>query len=163
MPSRLYWIDFVVYPIATLAITALTLRHWSWPAWFAGGAFMFGFAEYYIHRFFLHLVFEDRHKLHHALPRRYIVTPWYLSFLITGALALIVPWGMICGVMAAYSFYCYVHHWAHHPLSPRSRHGKLITYLCNNHYEHHLKNNVNYGVTSPMFDVVFSTYQPHRS
>jgi sterol desaturase/sphingolipid hydroxylase (fatty acid hydroxylase superfamily) len=64
---------------------------------------------------------------------------------------------MFVGLVAGYCSYEWLHYQAHHGASRLS----LLKYLKKYHLLHHGETpNLRFGVTSPLFDYLFGTYQP---
>ena len=79
-----------------------------------------------------------------------IATTTFLAF--DGPIALAVSTGAVLGYLYSEAYH---HHMHHRP--PRTRIG---AWLRRYHYVHHFVNpRVNFGFTSPIWDVVFGTYQ----
>lgn len=141
------------------------------------GWLSWGFVEYAIHRFVLHrrnssknsfrLPGNRTHLAHHknpsALERLYVplhegvpiaLAFWFLAWLVTGSwqAAAFLYTGFILG----YLFYELLDFEAHHG----SSRNPLMRYYKNYHLQHHLVDaKARYGVTSPLFDYLFGTYQ----
>lgn len=166
-----YFLDFVLVPIAAIALL-----------WFAGsqglallelgggaalGVLAWSLAEYWIHRLVFHgaTPFEAMHQQHHALPRDWIgIAPWgtFAGFAVIWLLAAIVvgaaPGAAItAGVMAGYLFYCVIHVSMHHDRARGfGRYGAMMRRL---HQAHHRGGRGNFGVSSPIWDLVFRTHR----
>jgi sterol desaturase/sphingolipid hydroxylase (fatty acid hydroxylase superfamily) len=143
------------------------------------GLISWGLYEYLVHRFVLHrdsgsksfvLPGNEIHLRHHAHPqdleRLYVtlregapVSAAYalLMWLLLGRWqAMAFPY---IGFHAGYFFYEWLDYQAHHG-HPRSR---LIRYLKKYHLQHHhVDGNRCYGVTSPLFDLLFGTFHLER-
>jgi sterol desaturase/sphingolipid hydroxylase (fatty acid hydroxylase superfamily) len=139
------------------------------------GLLSWGLYEYLVHRFVLHhdaraksfaLPGNEVHQRHHANPldleRLYVtlregapVSAAYalLMWLLLGS------WQAMAfayiGFHAGYFFYEWLDYQAHHG-RPRSR---IIRYLKKYHLQHHhVDGSRRYGVTSPLFDLLFGTF-----
>jgi hypothetical protein len=144
-------------------------------ALFAAGLLSWGLLEYVIHRFVLHrdpeagplaLPGNVTHLAHHADPealeRLYVplregvpVAAAYFA----AAWAATGSWRaaacMFAGLIAGYLFYEWLDYVAHHG---RSR-LRLLRYYRKYHLQHHyLADDARYGVTSPLFDILFGTH-----
>jgi sterol desaturase/sphingolipid hydroxylase (fatty acid hydroxylase superfamily) len=145
---------------------------------FLAGLFLWTFAEYTLHRFVFH--FRPRsplqekiaflfHGVHHAQPKcktRLVMPPpvsipfgalFYLLFYLVGAILLRRPeWvsPLAAGFLSGYLTYDLTHYATHHyPM----RWGFLKT-LKRHHMQHHYKNpGGRFGVSSPLWDLVFGT------
>jgi sterol desaturase/sphingolipid hydroxylase (fatty acid hydroxylase superfamily) len=147
------------------------------PALFVIGLFSWTLIEYFLHRFIFHGIKTEPwksltavfHLSHHEAvaahgPDLVITRPagslpfailFYFLFALLSlsfsAAALIET-----GVFAGYLFYECVHYSVHH-FQPKSRLGQL---LRNYHLQHHLVcPDRRFGVTSPLWDRVFGTYE----
>jgi len=141
------------------------------------GLLSWGFIEYGLHRFIFHYHARSRfgrqllyqaHLSHHENPKArdrifaslFLSTPiaaayWLLSWVATGS------WAAACwlfiGMAAGYFSYEWLHFQCHHG---RSR-LPLMRYLRKYHLLHHYKTpELRFGVTSPLFDLVFGTFRP---
>lgn len=149
-----YFLDFALVP---LAVTALLATCELAPGALLLGCAAWTLAEYWIHRllFHGHTPFEPMHQVHHALPKDMIgVASWG-----TFAAFALVWWlcgAMFCaGVMLGYLAYCLVHVRIHH--GDRTRFGRYLARMADHHVTHHRGGRSNFGVTSPLWDVVFGT------
>ncbi|MCP4441187.1 MAG: hypothetical protein GY810_19960 [Aureispira sp.] len=137
---------------------------------FLGGVFFWTFLEYTIHRFLGHkpkgrMEFTKEHLRHHR--EGHYFAPFYKkvigAFIILGLTTLLfaLPFGILngfvfsFGVISMYLVYEVVHKRAHTHAPP---HG-YAAYLRKHHFYHHFRNpEMNHGVTSPVWDMVFRTY-----
>jgi dihydroceramide fatty acyl 2-hydroxylase len=139
------------------------------------GLLSWGLIEYALHRFIFHL--ETRsggkfvyaaHLSHHENPRATdsLFASLQLSAPISAAYWLLA-WGVLgswraasylfMGLIAGYFCYEWLHFQAHH-MKPRLR---LFRYLKKYHLMHHYRApGLRFGVTSPLFDLVFGTFRP---
>ena len=143
----------------------------------AAGCLSWGFIEYGLHRFIFHYDARSRfgrkllyhaHLSHHENPKArdrifaslFLSTPiaaayWLFAWAITGSTA-VASW-LFIGMAAGYFGYEWLHFQCHHG---RSR-LRLMRYLRKYHLLHHYKTpELRFGVTSPLFDLVFGTYRP---
>lgn len=139
------------------------------------GILLWSFLEYLIHRFLFHLPFDGKqvtklkhllHGIHHVDPNDplRLVAPPVMSltilFLLFGLLSLFFTSAVILalgsGIVAGYLFYDYCHYALHH----FNFKNKIFKYLKRKHFSHHFKDkHMNFGVSSPLWDVVFRTYK----
>jgi sterol desaturase/sphingolipid hydroxylase (fatty acid hydroxylase superfamily) len=146
--------------------------------WAAAGLFLWTFTEYALHRFAFH------HRVRTALGRRihflahgiHHLDPWDGSRLVFPPLAgilialpifglfhlaLPLPAAMaaMAGLLVGYITYDMVHYFTHHG-KPRGPIGKFLKryHLAHHHKEPHRM----YGVSNPLWDVVFRTGAPRR-
>jgi sterol desaturase/sphingolipid hydroxylase (fatty acid hydroxylase superfamily) len=168
-----YYSDFVVYPVAVIALTGINFSHLTWLSgreWL--GAVIAGMVgwtllEYFIHRFALHwsAYFSPMHALHHGAPVDYIGTPSWISVTVWSGAVLLPAWylagfnfadGLTVGIMIGYWWYGTVHHVIHHHADrPTSPYFKELRAWHMRH--HHSPKQGNFGVTLPLWDYVFRT------
>ena len=148
------------------------------PLGFLAGIFLWTFAEYTLHRFVFHFQpdspWQEKviflfHGIHHLQPQcktRLVMPPavsipmavvFYLAYyLVFGALLGIPHWisPMFAGFITGYLAYDMTHYATHHiPM----RWG-VFKFLKRYHMQHHYKTpDQRYGVSSPLWDVVFRT------
>ena len=143
------------------------------------GVVMWGLFEYWLHRFVFHFDAQSGkghnfvyalHAFHHANPKvtddlfvslrlSLPITLFYCSL----AWALMRSWQamvyLFIGLMAGYFSYEFLHYQAHHR-TPRLR---VFRYLKMYHLLHHHQNSaLRFGVTTPLFDYLFGTFQSPR-
>jgi sterol desaturase/sphingolipid hydroxylase (fatty acid hydroxylase superfamily) len=148
------------------------LGAWATAALYLGGLFIWSFAEYWVHRGSFHHEPDTRaqlafvylvHGVHHAYPddsRRWMI-PLTVSVPILGLLYLIAR--VLCGgfgpplfagFMHGYLTYDLVHYFVHRGRVP----GRIGRYLRKYHMIHHYaKPDRHFGVSSPLWDLVFRT------
>ena len=166
---------FLIRPIVNLAPGA----GWAHiPVGFLVGLFIWTFAEYTIHRFVFHFdpkservakIWFMFHGVHHAQPQlktRLVMPPvlsiplaflfYFLYYFVVGRALGAAAWvdPLFSGFMLGYLVYDLTHYATHHwPM----RNGAL-KYLKRYHMLHHFKTpSARYGVSSPLWDVVFRT------
>ncbi len=148
------------------------------PVGFVIGAFLWTFAEYTIHRFVFHFDPKSErlakfwfmfHGVHHAQPQlktRLVMPPvlsiplaivfYFLYYFVVGKLIGAPTWvdPIFSGFMFGYFIYDMTHYATHHwPM----RSG-VLKYLKRYHMMHHFKTpQARYGVSSPLWDIVFRT------
>jgi sterol desaturase/sphingolipid hydroxylase (fatty acid hydroxylase superfamily) len=148
------------------------------PLWFFVGLFLWTLAEYLLHRFVFHFAARNPaqeriiflfHGVHHAQPQcktRLVMPPVVsipMAVVFYGGLTLIV--GMLLGqphlvgpltsgLVLGYIIYDLTHYATHHfPM----RSG-ILKYLKRYHMQHHYKTpDQRFGVSSPLWDIVFKT------
>jgi sterol desaturase/sphingolipid hydroxylase (fatty acid hydroxylase superfamily) len=135
------------------------------------GLFVFTLVEYVFHRWLFHghaNSARDGHDKHHADPHGYDALPFFLpplGVLVLAALfAVVAPWStafLLSGALAAgYATYGVSHTVIH---ATRFRAGVAVRWAANHHI-HHNHPECNFGVTSPLWDIVLGTrYVPLRS
>ena len=138
------------------------------------GILLWTLIEYGLHRFVFHWVPENRalrtivaefHLVHHARPRdpgRILARPQTtlplsatilgIMFVLTGSA--VMTTGITLGVWAGFLYYEWVHYRVHISSSVRG-----LNSHRRRHFAHHFVNDrTGFGVTSPLWDVVFGTY-----
>jgi sterol desaturase/sphingolipid hydroxylase (fatty acid hydroxylase superfamily) len=148
------------------------------PLGFVLGLFLWTFTEYAIHRFVFHFPprspWQERvsflfHGVHHAQPQmktRLVMPPvvslplalisYGLFYLVAGVLLGALNWVSVIfsGFIIGYLAYDMIHYATHH-FPMRRGIGK---FLKRYHMQHHAKTpNQRYGVSSPLWDIVFRT------
>jgi sterol desaturase/sphingolipid hydroxylase (fatty acid hydroxylase superfamily) len=144
-------------------------------ALFLAGTVGWTFAEYWLHRWVFHLAPSANrvirsiqfaaHGYHHEFPEdpRRLVAPPIMAVPIASFLAAVVilcfpgNWPpILAGTFFGYLCYDWIHYYAHHG-RPRFAAGKFMRRF---HLEHHYKSaETQFGLSSPLWDLVFSTYR----
>ena len=174
------WLPVAIYFLTRAVITrAADVSAVYLPAGFLLGVLLWSFTEYTLHRFVFH--YKPRsprqeriiflfHGIHHAQPQcktRLVMPPAVsipLSLIYYGLLSLILGtllglsqwiWPIYSGLVIGYLAYDLTHYATHHfPM----RHGYL-KFLKRYHMQHHYKTpNLRFGVSSPLWDLVFGTF-----
>ncbi len=135
------------------------------------GASLWTLGEYLMHRFGMHELrgkgLASREHLRHHAERDSILESWWFAWagvlgvgfaLGAGAARVLGPAGACLGVgwVAAYGFYDWIHFRAHrrHVAHPYER------WVRRHHFHHHFGHPMaNHGVTTPIWDMVFGTYE----
>jgi len=128
------------------------------------GLFIFSYLEYSVHRWLFHGSVEiivQGHRAHHKNPQGYDALPFFLPSLVilglTGVFVLLMPTSyafLLSGTMAfGYVTYGLSHFSIHHthfrqPLARR---------WTANHLIHHYHPESNFGVTTPLWDILLGT------
>lgn len=137
------------------------------------GLFAFSFIEYFFHRWMFHTripLFEQGHRMHHEHPLGYDSLPFFLPAAVLLALAgvfmLIMPTGLallIAGaITSGYIIYGLTHFAIHHVRFKQP----LLRRWAGAHHVHHYHPECNFGVTTPLWDVLLGTRyvrQPRKS
>jgi sterol desaturase/sphingolipid hydroxylase (fatty acid hydroxylase superfamily) len=151
---------------------------WHIPAGFILGIFVWTATEYLMHRYVFHFhpkqewaqrIFFLFHGVHHAQPncKTRLVMPPAASipmalvfiglFFGLGALLGVQQWSapLVAGFTLGYIVYDLTHYATHHmPMK-----GRAMKFLKKYHMMHHFKTpDERYGVSSPLWDLVFGTY-----
>jgi sterol desaturase/sphingolipid hydroxylase (fatty acid hydroxylase superfamily) len=136
------------------------------------GAFVWTLAEYVIHRFLGHdrrtmpNFFSKEHTAHHSQGDYFAPTAKKVQATLV-ALAFVLPAaslavGFVAGLAFSVGFLSMyvtyeVLHRREHTHEGIGRYGR---YLRRHHFHHHFENpRMNHGVTSPVWDIVFGTYE----
>lgn len=143
---------------------------------FVGGVLLWTLLEYTLHRFAFHakpgatratkLNLFMLHGYHHEFPDDpwRLVAPPLMSWPIAAVVALVYRlvagptlwWPLFGGTVLGYLAYDWVHYYTHH-FTPTTTLGK---YLRRIHLVHHFADGEkNMGISSPLWDFVFGTYQ----
>ena len=128
------------------------------------GLFVFSFVEYAFHRWLFHgsvRIMEEGHHKHHEQPQGFDSLPFFLSPLLMLALAAVLTLALPtsfallgAGALAAgYATYGASHLTMHYR---RFRHS-LPRRWAAAHHIHHFHPDKNFGVTSPLWDVLLGT------
>jgi sterol desaturase/sphingolipid hydroxylase (fatty acid hydroxylase superfamily) len=118
--------------------------------------------EYLIHRVVFHNVPFARksHQEHHAKPSGKTGYSSFHSLAIFLVLTLVLPSSLVVGITAGYFCYICMHHGIHHwriPVEGWMYPAKM------RHLMHHRGLEVNFGVTSTLWDHVFGTFEAFKS
>ena len=173
------WLPVVVYLLVRSILNAPAGAFpWYIPAGFLVGLFIWTFSEYMLHRFVFHFPAKTPrmqritflfHGVHHAQPQcktRLVMPPvvsiplaviFYGLFYLVWAVIFGLPQWMeptFAGFMVGYLIYDLMHYATHHfPM----RSGYL-KYIKRYHMQHHYKTpDARYGVSSPLWDMIFKT------
>lgn len=153
--KALYYFDFVWMPVVIAGIAACI--DWSPAAagWALSGVALFTLIEYWVHRVVLHhIMWHSTHQRHHTHPAEYVSFPVWLIPLIYFAFWLVLPLDIFVGFLVGGLWFAAWHHILHHwKLS-----GWVLSYE-RWHNLHHRGLPVNYGITHPLWDILFLTYK----
>jgi sterol desaturase/sphingolipid hydroxylase (fatty acid hydroxylase superfamily) len=128
------------------------------------GLFAFSFIEYFFHRWMFHTrvpLFEQGHRTHHEQPLGYDSLPFFLPAVVlltlAGLFVLIMPAGFALLMAGAITFgyitYGLSHFTIHHV---RFKHPWLRRW-AGAHHIHHYHPDSNFGLTTPLWDVLLGT------
>jgi len=168
-----YFLDFVLMPPAAGALFAFAIDATGGSialAWCVAGVMLWQAFEYAIHRVLFHAFapLARMHDIHHANPKGFVGVASWLTFVGFGAtfgvIAVLagVPAAAACvaGILLGYLFYCAIHIRMHH--GDRARLWRYTRFMRELHAAHHRGGDGNFGVSSPLFDLIFRTYRPVR-
>lgn len=167
------WFGWIVVLGLWTAFTAMPW--WIGLAAFAGGVVITSLIEYFLHRFAFH--FEPKtergrlnhfilHGYHHDFPNdpmRLVLPPigiWPVAVVVGVVYWLVLGpyfWPVFGGTSLGYIAYDWIHYYTHH-FNPKRGVGKwLKRYHMMHHFDspHH-----RFGITSPLWDLVFGTFMP---
>ena len=131
-------------------------------ATFALGLFLWTFAEYVIHGWLGHMLAGRAaalHLVHHRDPHAVFTIGAWLPLVILWTTTLVVfglcSWTiLLSGITSGFALYEFVHYHIHFHRSGNS----VDRYLHARHLTHHRKGSDSYfGVTSPLWDLIFGT------
>jgi sterol desaturase/sphingolipid hydroxylase (fatty acid hydroxylase superfamily) len=164
-----YWAEVAVDAVLCVALFIAGWRHHSGGALiallaFAIGLFAFSFLEYFFHRWMFHTrvpLFEQGHRTHHEQPLGYDSLPFFLPavvlLILAGVFALLMPSGFALLLTSAITFgyICYglSHFIIHHVRFQRP----WLRRWAGAHHVHHHHPSTNFGVTTPLWDVLLGT------
>ncbi len=135
------------------------------------GLFVFSFTEYMVHRYLFHShnasdkknMTYRLHHIHHDHPRdkERLALPLPVGLAVAGVVYLLFWLAMgtytpffFPGFLTGYALYLFVHYLIHTRRPPKN----LFRVLWKNHSIHHYQDDTKaYGVTSPLWDVIFRT------
>lgn len=161
----------VVLGASYLTATDTTVGLGAALGWLALGLAIWSLAEYLLHRFMFHFDKSPKlhfflHGIHHEYPNdhtRLVMPPgasgvmavafWFLFRAVVGY-EMALP--LFAGFVAGYVWYDTTHYWAH-IAKPTTRWGRM---LRRHHMQHHYATpHIRFGVSTPLWDVVFGTYK----
>lgn len=144
-------------------------------ALYTSGILLWTLIEYVLHRWVFHLKPTSpeskwrqfmMHGYHHQFPndKMRLVAPPLMSWPLAALFAVIFRsalgpnlwWTLFGGTAAGYLAYDWIHYYTHH-FRPTTALGK---FLRKNHMIHHFGNpRMNHGISSPLWDFAFGTFQ----
>jgi sterol desaturase/sphingolipid hydroxylase (fatty acid hydroxylase superfamily) len=168
-----YWAEVVIDALFGIALIAFGIRMSSAPfeavvSTLLTGLLAFSFMEYFCHRWLFHgpiAIFKDGHASHHNDPRGYDALPFFIPPLVLmGLIAILVsflPTAYTCllsGAMAiGYVIYGLSHFVIHHVRFQLP----FVRNWAARHHIHHFHPERNFGVTTPLWDVILKTLYQH--
>ncbi len=164
-----YWFSFVSDPLTVLfflfweafvlrsSILVVTVS-------FGSGLLSWTLIEYVFHRWVYHkgrTPAHVGHKKHHEAPEALIAMPWFIVTAVFASVWYVLAYrlqlhfilGWLAGLLAGFVFYGVFHHIHHHFHFKNRQYRKLRAH----HFIHHQYPDVNFGVTSRLWDHVFGT------
>ncbi len=159
----LYYLDMWLAPLLAATIigeATASGASWEWFGWCIFGVILFSFVEYWVHRSLLHRWFyHGQHERHHTHPEEKVIFPWWYTPAIFAGFFVVLPLHVFAGFVLGYCWFLYWHHALH--FWRLDRHPWVRAY-ASWHNLHHAGLPVNYGITTPMWDFIFRTYQTAR-
>jgi sterol desaturase/sphingolipid hydroxylase (fatty acid hydroxylase superfamily) len=153
-PAWTWYVGFGAGPLAAAAWTILFPD----PLAILGGLLLFTLLEYITHRWILHwIMWSKHHQRHHVYPEEYTMFPWWYIPLVMTGFWLLLPNAMFGGFLWGYALFIWWHHVLHH--YDRDKLPGWVQRYAAWHDVHHHKTRYNYGITHPLWDVVFGTYR----
>jgi dihydroceramide fatty acyl 2-hydroxylase len=178
------WLPVIVFFLARAVLSAVAEAFPARvPLGLLAGMFLWTLAEYSLHRWVFHFrprtPWQERvvflfHGIHHAQPQcktRLVMPPavsvpmafvsYGILYGIAGPLLRIPQWidPLFAGLVLGYLTYDLIHYGTHHSPMP----GRALKYLKRHHMLHHFRTpDQRFGVSMPLWDVVFST-MPHEA
>lgn len=166
-----YWMSFIYD--GTVAVILAFVSYINGVSFFMGivfffsGMLFFTLIEYIVHAKMFHgslTPFVKAHAKHHKDPYGYDAMPFFFAQFIIAPFygVAILAFGIdlatifTSGIFIGYVTYGLTHH-AMHRVKPKSTYFK---YMVAFHNQHHTNPKMNHGVTVPIWDRVFGTYEP---
>lgn len=170
-----YWAELVLDMVLALLLVVEGWRHDTGRPLIALlacllGLFAFSFIEYFFHRWMFHTqvpLFEQGHRMHHERPLGYDSLPFFLPavvlLVLAGLFMLIMPSGlamlMTGSITFGYIAYGLSHFIIHHVRFKQP----LLRRWAGAHHVHHYHPESNFGVTTPLWDVLLGTRYVRRT
>ncbi|HXD36166.1 MAG TPA: sterol desaturase family protein [Rhodanobacter sp.] len=128
------------------------------------GLFAFSFVEYFFHRWMFHTripLFAQGHNLHHERPLGYDSLPFFLPAAIllalTAVFVALMPTGFALLLASAITFGYIIYGLAHFIIHHARFKQPLLRRWAAAHHVHHYHPDSNFGVTTPLWDVLLGT------
>lgn len=170
-----YWAELVLDAVLGLLLVVEGWRHDTGRPLIALlacllGLFVFSFIEYFFHRWMFHTrvpLFEQGHRMHHERPLGYDSLPFFLPavvlLVLAGLFMLIMPSGLAM-LMAGSITFGYIAYGLSHFIIHHVRFRQpLLRRWAGAHHVHHYHPESNFGVTTPLWDVLLGTRYVRRS
>jgi sterol desaturase/sphingolipid hydroxylase (fatty acid hydroxylase superfamily) len=168
-----YWISFVSDPVTIgffVIWEALVLRTNAGTllVGYGSGLLSWSLVEYIGHRYLYHKAGSPAHYghlTHHKLPMKLVALPWFIITAIMTSAWYVFAYYLqfpivliyLAGLLTGFVFYGVLHHFLHRINCKNAWYEKLRSH----HLTHHQIPNVNFGLTSPLWDYLFRTkYRP---
>ena len=164
-----YWAEFGVDSALCLLLLVLGWRsHADGPLTallaLGVGLFAFSFIEYFFHRWMFHTripLFAQGHDMHHQRPLGYDSLPFFLPpavlLALAGVFVLVMPTGFALLLASAITFGYIVYGLSHFIIHHVRFKQPLLRRWAGAHHVHHYHPESNFGVTTPLWDVLLGT------
>lgn len=164
-----YWAEVVV---DTLLATALVVEGWRHHVGGTAsavlavllGLFAFSFIEYFFHRWMFHTrvpLFEQGHRTHHEQPLGYDSLPFFLPAVVlltlAGLFSLVMPTGFALLIAGAITFGYIIYGLSHFIIHHVRFKQPWLRRWAGAHHVHHHHPETNFGLTTPLWDVLLRT------
>lgn len=163
-----YYVDLIIFPVTAFVLLLCSGgRPVARASFFVAGALLWSSIEYVVHRHIFHRKpLSDLHDQHHAFPAAYIGVPSAYTVPAFAAATLYFVWlfgapyglAFSAGLLAWYSWYIVVHDIYHHG-SAELTDALRLGGMKRRHNAHHRGGHYNFGVSSPLWDLVLGTYK----
>jgi len=169
-----YWAEFIVDGLLVVALLGAGLKHPDMSleralGIMAMGMILFSLIEYCIHRWLFHWLdspLSQGHEAHHQNPMGFDALPFFLPAMVSigilGLLSELMPdataFVLTGSIVGGYLIYGASHHFIHHV---RYQHPWIKRWAALHHI-HHVHPDSNYGVTTPLWDVLLGTRYVQR-
>ncbi|MEP6896928.1 MAG: sterol desaturase family protein [Rhodanobacter sp.] len=169
-----YWIEVGVDLTLAIALVSEGWRHHRGGPLTAAlalglGLLAFSLIEYCFHRWMFHTripLFEQGHRLHHERPLGYDSLPFFLPAAVllslTGLCALVMPIGFALLMTGAVTFGYIVYGLSHFIIHHVRFKQPLLRRWAGAHHVHHYHPGTNFGLTTPLWDVLLGTRYVRR-
>lgn len=128
------------------------------------GLFIFSYLEYSVHRWLFHgsvQMIVQGHRAHHENPQGYDALPFFLPSLIilglTCVFVLLMPTSYAFLLSGAVAFGYVTYGLSHFSIHHTRFHQSLVRRWAGNHLIHHYHPESNFGVTTPLWDILLGT------
>jgi sterol desaturase/sphingolipid hydroxylase (fatty acid hydroxylase superfamily) len=164
-----YWAEVVVDSALGTLLFAAGVRYYTGSVFgaiaaVALGLFIFSFLEYFFHRWVFHThipLFEEGHRMHHEHPLGYDSLPFFLPAAVllglTGSVVLLLPTGFALFLVGSITFGYITYGLAHFAIHHVRFKQPLLRRWAGAHHVHHYHPDTNYGVTTPLWDILLGT------
>jgi sterol desaturase/sphingolipid hydroxylase (fatty acid hydroxylase superfamily) len=164
-----YWTELVLDTALGAWLLVVGWRHLDGGPWLAAGAialglFAFSFIEYFFHRWMFHTripLFAQGHDMHHQRPLGYDSLPFFLPpavlLALAGVFVLLMPTGFALLLSSSITFGYIVYGLSHFTIHHVRFRQPLLRRWAAAHHVHHHHPDSNFGVTTPLWDVLLGT------